>query len=150
MTSVQIQGTPTHLPLLVISLIVTNVWVLMTLPSFYNSDGRIMFLNVSKAQKQTFLFVSGDINCCEDFCIQMLSKLSFNWKIFNIGGPKLKKIQLKAEDIHVLECWQMSIYPHPLPCHHLHVFWNSVLNLTPTYLLHARHKIYRFFFWGRP
>ena len=36
--------------------------------------------------------------------------------------------------------------PSKLTCHHLHLFWNGVLNLTPTYLLHTRHPIYRFFF----
>ena len=40
--------------------------------------------------------------------------------------------------------------PSKLPCHHLHLSQNGVLNLTPTYLLHTRHPIYRFFFEDVP
>ena len=100
------------LPLLVTSLIVTNVCVLKTLPSFDNSDRQSMNLTISWTQN-CFPLVWDNISCSEHFCKQILSKSNFKWKNFIWMGLKLKKLQLKTVDIDVLECWQILIYPHP-------------------------------------
>ena len=137
MTSGLIQGTPTPLPLLVTSIMVTNVWVYKTLPSFHNSDGRTMNLNVSQTQRQTF-FCLGQATL--DVLITFIYKLDFNWKIFLWNDLKLRKFQSKTLDIEVEKCWLMLFYPHP-PSYHViififfeMVFWNWPL---PTFCTHV-------------